>query len=86
MGLPSSVCFRFVALVAFVACAASALVACPPPAASDGDAGSPGTPVATCNKANVPCQFAPGKIGMCVERPAPCDETRQACFQCQSQH
>lgn len=57
-----------------------ALVACPPTT----DAAKTSGPVEICTKAGEQCMFAPGKIGLCVEKPQPCDG--KPCFSCQSQH
>jgi hypothetical protein len=57
------------------------LPACPPGTSS----GSKSTePVTTCTAVGQSCLFAPGKLGLCVERTAPCEGAD--CIICQSQH
>jgi hypothetical protein len=47
------------------------------------DAATSSDPPTTCTKLGVPCTFAPGKLGMCVE----VEQTSGAsAFVCQSQH
>jgi len=41
-------------------------------------------PVTVCTSVGQACTFAPGKLGLCVERTAPCEGA--GCFICQSQH
>jgi hypothetical protein len=61
--------------------AALALFGCPPESGS----GSKSTePVTTCTRVGQSCLFAPGKLGLCVERTAPCEGSD--CIICQSQH
>ena len=58
-----------------------ALCACPP----DGGTGMKSAePVTTCTKVGQSCIFAPGKLGLCVERTPPCEG--DGCIICQSQH
>jgi hypothetical protein len=54
------------------------LVACPP----SGDDDKPSKP-RTCTKFGETCDFAPGKLGTCVQREN-CSQGN--CFVCQSQH
>jgi hypothetical protein len=66
---------------ALVISATLALCACPP----DGGTGMKSTePVTTCTSVGQSCIFAPGKLGLCVERTAPCEGA--GCIICQSQH
>jgi hypothetical protein len=65
----------------FALLAGMTLVACPP--GSGGGAGS-SEPVTTCTRVGQSCLFAPGKLGLCVERTAPCEGND--CLVCQSQH
>jgi hypothetical protein len=61
--------------------AALALCGCPP----DSGTGSKSTePVTTCTAVGQSCVFAPGKLGLCVERTGPCEGS--GCILCQSQH
>ena len=57
------------------------LCGCPP---SSGNGSKSSEPVTTCTRVGESCLFAPGKLGLCVERTAPCEGT--ACIVCQSQH
>jgi hypothetical protein len=57
------------------------LVACPP---SSGSGAGSSEPVTTCTRAGQSCLFAPGKLGLCVERTPPCEGND--CLVCQSQH
>ncbi|MGH7439222.1 MAG: hypothetical protein ACRENE_26350 [Polyangiaceae bacterium] len=57
------------------------LCGCPP---SSGNGSKGNEPVTTCTSVGQSCLFAPGKLGLCVERTAPCDGT--GCIICQSQH
>jgi hypothetical protein len=41
-------------------------------------------PVKTCTIVGQSCLFAPGKLGLCVERTGPCEGS--GCIICQSQH
>ncbi len=61
--------------------AALALWGCPP---NSGNASKSNEPVTTCTSVGQSCLFAPGKLGLCVERTAPCEGT--GCIICQSQH
>ncbi|MGH7272823.1 MAG: hypothetical protein ACREJ3_20525, partial [Polyangiaceae bacterium] len=60
--------------------AALALCGCPP---SSGN-GVLSEPVTTCTLVGQSCIFAPGKLGLCVERTGPCEGS--GCIVCQSQH
>jgi hypothetical protein len=40
--------------------------------------------VTTCTLVGQSCLFAPGKLGLCVERIGPCEGN--GCIACQSQH
>lgn len=60
---------------------ALALCGCPP---NSGNASQSSEPVTTCTRIGQSCLFAPGKLGLCVERTGPCEGT--ACIICQSQH
>jgi hypothetical protein len=61
--------------------AALALCSCPPRS----DNGSKSSePVTTCTHVGQSCLFAPGKLGLCVERTGPCEGS--GCIICQSQH
>ena len=57
---------------------AVALPACPPSGDKDKS-----TKPRTCTKFGETCDFAPGKLGTCVQR---VDCTHGDCFVCQSQH
>jgi len=54
---------------------------CPP---SSGNGSKSTEPVTTCTSVGQSCIFAPGKLGLCVERTAPCEGA--GCIICQSQH
>jgi hypothetical protein len=41
-------------------------------------------PVTTCTVVGQSCLFAPGKLGLCIERTGPCEGN--GCIICQSQH
>ena len=57
------------------------LCGCPPSTAS-GTKG--GEAVTSCALVGQSCLFAPGKLGLCVERTGPCEGA--GCIVCQSQH
>jgi hypothetical protein len=59
---------------------ALALCGCPP----SGPGSKSSEPVTTCTAVGQSCLFAPGKLGLCVERTPPCDGA--GCILCQSQH
>jgi hypothetical protein len=61
--------------------AALGLCACPPGSSADVKSNEP---VTTCTTLGQSCLFAPGKLGLCVERTEPCEGT--GCIICQSQH
>ncbi len=63
--------------------AALGLCACPPGPSTDSNAKS-SEPVTTCTTLGQSCLFAPGKLGLCVERTEPCEGA--GCIICQSQH
>jgi hypothetical protein len=62
-------------------CAAVGLCACPPGSSADVKSSEP---VTTCTTLGQSCLFAPGKLGLCVERTEPCEGA--GCIICQSQH
>jgi hypothetical protein len=70
---------------AFLIVATLAVAGCPP-SRSDGSSGgaTTGAPVTTCTRVGQSCLFAPGKLGLCVERTPPCEGSD--CLVCQSQH
>jgi hypothetical protein len=55
------------------------LAACPP----DDKKGPPPAKTEGCTRIGQTCEFAPGKLGTCVQRD---DCTTPPCFTCQSQH
>jgi hypothetical protein len=57
------------------------LSACQP---GTGSGGKSTEPVTTCTSAGQSCVFQEGKIGLCVQRPEPCNGI--ACLVCQSLH
>lgn len=65
--------------------AAFALSGCPPSGSGGSSSGATtGEPVITCSRVGQSCLFAPGKLGLCVERTPPCEGSN--CLVCQSQH
>jgi hypothetical protein len=63
----------------FVLAFTSLLLACPP---DDKKTPAPATPK-TCEKVGQSCEYAPGKLGTCVQK----DDCKTGnCFDCQSQH
>ena len=62
--------------------AASLLTGCPRSTAGKNDV------VATCSAVGQSCQYAEGKLGVCVASAQPCDGGPEGhgCFVCQSQH
>jgi hypothetical protein len=61
--------------------AALTALACNPPPAAGADAGE--GPAVKCARFGQSCQFAPGKLGTCVQRT---NCTGDDCLVCQSQH
>jgi hypothetical protein len=57
------------------------LCACPP---QTGSGLKDTEPVTTCSRVGQSCIFAPGKLGLCIERTGPCEG--ESCLICQSQH
>lgn len=57
-----------------------------PSSGSGGSSGgaTTGEPVTTCTRVGQSAFFAPGKLGLCVERTPPCEGSN--CRVCQSQH
>lgn len=64
--------------LAILLLSASLLLACP-----ERKSGSPPAPLPPCSQVGQRCEFAPGKLGSCVQRD---DCHDQNCFVCQSQH
>ncbi len=60
------------------------LASCTPPSATAGaDAGGALAPSGTCTRFGQTCDFAPGKLGTCVQKTG-CEGA--GCLVCQSQH
>ncbi len=71
---------RFLQSRGFALCIGFAVAGCE-------NAAPPGSEVQACASVGQRCQFAPGKLGACVQRDD-CDPERdpKRCFVCQSQH
>lgn len=61
-------------------CLCAALFACPP-----AERKAPAPASAPCSKVGQSCEHSPGKLGTCVTKDG-CDEAKEPCFVCQSQH
>jgi hypothetical protein len=61
----------------------NALAACNP-AGSGPSEGTRQNPSTTCTKAGANCEYAPGKIGLCIEKEEGCDAG--GCLACVSLH
>jgi hypothetical protein len=66
-----------------VALSAPLLLACPPDDKKAPAGATTAAPTKACTKVGQSCEYAPGKLGTCVQK----DDCRtNDCFDCQSQH